>query len=196
IDSDADGIDDSIDVAPCDASVSARAYLPPGQVYGVAMFEDSWPSQGDFDFNDAVIGFHQVLELDSSARMTGLVLDIDVMAVGARFDNGLAFHVPAARSLVTQTLLTVDGQQATSPTVTPWSTEGETVVTLADSLHGLFGVNGEWVNTDPNLTARPYVHIRLEMKFAPASISIADALFDLFLFNTQRGTEVPLPGYA
>lgn len=196
VDSDADGINDALDVEPCNGAVSARAFVPPGQVYGMILFEDNWPSQGDFDFNDAVVAYHQVLEIDSNGRMTGLKLDLDVVAVGALEDNGLAVRFPTAPSNVQSMSLVQNGAVTSIPTPTTWTGESQAVVTLAPSLHALFDAVGTYVNTEPGQPAHPYVHITLNVSFTPAAVSTRDALFDIFLFNTSRGTEVHLPQYG
>jgi LruC domain-containing protein len=203
VDSDADGVDDDLDAAPCDGHVSARIYAPADRTYGMLLFEDNWPDYGDFDFNDAVLAYNQTLRYDSGAALTGLRLDLSVMAVGAKFTNGLAFRLPGVpfdgiaslsfhvRNVATGALAQVNLQPGQT-------VEGDVIFILADDLHALFGEAGTkaWVNTEPGKPAYPYVDMVLDVSFLVGHpLSAADAPFDLFLFNLSRGSEVHLPRY-
>ncbi len=201
VDSDADGVNDAIDAAPCDPTVSARVFVPADRTWGMLMFEDNWPQRGDFDFNDAVLAYNQVLRYDSAGRLTGLRMELSVMAVGAGNVNGLALRLPGTpRQSVTSlnwSIANVPSSVAGEVRLDP--NEQTATVILAENLHALFGVSQTrpWVNTDPNVAPLPYVDIAVEMGFDPgAQLSAADAPFDLFIFNRERGTEVHRPRYG
>ncbi len=198
VDSDSDGVNDNVDAMPCDPRVSARVYAPADRTYGMLMFEDKWPDKGDYDFNDAVIAYNQVLLFDSSARLTGLRLELSVLAVGAQFANGFAIRLPnTPRASVTG--LTFSVTNASTNNVRLDGTAPEATIILADDLHALYGADAprEWVNTDPNLPRRPLVGMVINVTLDPgAALSAADAPFDMFLFNLDRGTEVHLPRYS
>lgn len=204
VDSDGDGIADNLDVEPCNASVVGWSYVPADRGYGMLLFEDQWPNRGDFDFNDAVLGYHEVLQYGSGGLLTGLRVDIDVMAVGAKFDNGLAIRLPVPRAMIAEALIAVG--PASWPLVASnsgtsasqaWPTEADAVLTLAPSLHSLFGVDKAWVNTDPGQPVQGHVHITLLVKLAPGhAVDAITAPFDIFLFDQSRGVEIHLPQYA
>jgi len=198
VDSDGDGVPDSVDAMPCDVRVSARVYAPADRTYGMLLFEDKWPDKGDYDFNDAVIAYNQTLLFDSSARLTGLRLELSVLAVGARFANGLAIRLPnTPRSSVTDLTFTVTN--AATSDIRLDGAASEATIILADDLHALAGADAprEWVNTDPNLPRTPLVGMVIDVALDPgAALSAADAPFDIYLFNAIRGTEVHLPRYA
>ncbi len=200
VDSDADHVKDDVDAAPCDPHVSARVFVPADRTWGMMMFEDQWPKRGDFDFNDAVIAWNQVLRYNSNGLLTGLRMELSVMAVGAGAHNGLALRLPnVPRANVTH--LTYSVANVVS------SVEGEVrleeslpdaTLILSDDLHALFGMTGqrEWINTDPLKPALPYVDIVIDVGLNPGhALSAADAPFDLFLFNKAQGTEVHRPRY-
>lgn len=195
VESDGDGIDDDIDAEPCNINVASKRYDPADRTWGMLLFEDRWPDKGDFDFNDLVLGYNEILDYDSNNRLTGIRVDLRVIAVGARFTNGLAFRIPGApKTAVTNLSLKVGG---VAQNVSLRPSESDVVVTLANDLHALFAVSNQtWINTDPALTAKGYVDIVLEMKFAPGqNITASDAPFDIFIFNPTRGTEVHRPRY-
>ena len=204
VDSDGDGVTDDLDVEPCNLAVAGWSYAPADRAYGMLLFEDQWPNRGDFDFNDAVIAYHEVLNFDAAGLLTGLRVDLDVMAVGAKFDNGLAIRLPVPRALIAEALIAVGpaswplvaSDSGTSASQT-WPSEAEAVLTLAPSLHALFGVDAAWVNTDPAQPVRGHVHITLQVKLSPGhTVSATEAPFDIFLFDQSRGVEIHLPRYA
>jgi LruC domain-containing protein len=195
VDSDGDGINDDLDAEPCDLRTSMKLFDPADRTWGMMLFEDSWPAQGDFDFNDLVLAYNEVLNYDASGLFTGIRLDLRVMAVGAHYKNGLAFHVPGVTvSSVERLQLFVDGQPQA---VSARSGEANLVVNLASDLHALVGAPpATWVNTDPGLPTSRYVDITLIVDLNPGSpIAASGAPFDIFLFNPDRGTEVHLPQY-
>lgn len=199
-DSDRDGVPDDIDAAPCDPTVSARQFVPADRTYGMLMFEDLWPIRGDFDFNDAVIAYNQVLLYDSSALLTGIRMELSVMAVGAGYSNGLAFRLPGVpRTNVTflsSTIGNVPNGEKANVRLDP--NEAEAVIILTGDLHALFGLpGGTMINTEADRAPHPYVDIVLEVRFAPGvNLSPADAPYDIFLFNRERGIEVHRPQYG
>ena len=200
VDSDGDGVMDDVDALPCDGRVSARVYAPADRTYGLLLFEDQWPAAGDFDFNDAVVAYNQTLRYDATARLTGLRIELSVMAVGARFQNGLALRLPNTprSSVTTMSFTTQNVVNAAAGEVRLDPSESEATVILTEDLHALFGVEvtREWVNTDPSLPMRPYVDMVIDLTFDPgANLSAADAPFDLFIFNRERGSEVHRPQY-
>lgn len=198
VDSDGDGIDDDVDADPCDPDVSLVMSVPSNQNWGMFLFEDKWPSRGDFDFNDAVVAYQETIRINSANQVTGLEVNLQVMAVGASYANGLALRLPStATTSVGRISLKVSG--AGRPvTLRSSGFLDESVIVLADDLHALFGAEDtrEWINTDPSLPARAYVTLTLDVEILPgAGLSTADAPFDLFIFNVVRGTEVHRPEF-
>jgi len=200
VDSDLDGVNDAIDAQPCDNRVSARVYAPADRTYGMLLFEDQWPARGDFDFNDAVIAYNQTLRYDSAGQLTGLRVELSIMAVGARFQNGLALRLPgtpqSAVTSLTFSIANVVNSAAGEVRLDP--TETDATIILADDMHALFGVETtrEWVNTDPSLPTHAFVDMVIDVLLDPGNnLSAADAPFDLFLYNRLNGTEVHRPRY-
>ena len=196
VDSDGDGVDDDLDVEPCDLRTSMKRFSPADRTWGMLLFEDSWPARGDFDFNDLVVAYNEVLRYDSGGLYTGIRLDLRVMAVGAHYTNGLAFRIPGLpASSVERLQLFVDGQPQP---VAARGGESDMVVDLTSDLHALMGAPAAtWVNTDPQRPTSRYVDIVLIADFNPGgNIAASGAPFDIFLFNTARQTEVHLPQYS
>lgn len=195
-DSDADGVVDAQDAAPCEHRVSAWIFAPAEQTYGMMLFEDQWPATGDFDFNDVVLAYNEALGYASDGRLTKLRLDVSVLAVGAHQRNGLGFRLPGVDPEdVTSLVLSIDGRPVP---VEPRAGESDLVLVLAEDVHALFGVGhpSEFVNTDPTQPRRPYASLALEIEIDPGhGLSAADAPFDLFIFDPARGAEIHRPRY-
>ena len=71
-DGDGDGVADSVDVFPCESRWASMQAVPGENAYSTLLVEDQWPSQGDYDFNDAVLDYN--VELYKNAA--GLVDEI------------------------------------------------------------------------------------------------------------------------
>ena len=191
-DSDGDGVLDAIDVAPCDNTIASMTFHPADRTYGMLIFEDSWPQKGDFDFNDFVVAHNQILNRDASGKLSSIRMELEIMAVGGVFSNGLAFRIPVTRDLVAGTSLTIDG---VSMAVAPWPDTQEATFTLAPDLHALFGVSKSPVNVQGS-SVLPYVHVVFEVRFTASQAGLTSAApFDLFIFDSTRGVEVHRPEY-
>ena len=88
---------------------------------GKVAFEDNWPMQGDYDFNDAVIAYDAIKvittkEIESNNQITqedvlkSLTIDYSIEAIGAIFRNGIALSLPNVKleNIQTLTLLKTD----------------------------------------------------------------------------------------
>lgn len=82
-------------------SVRETEYKKAGKV----AFEDNWPMQGDYDFNDAVIAYDankiiSTKEIERNNQVTqvevlkSLTIDYGIEAIGATYRNGLALSLP------------------------------------------------------------------------------------------------------
>ncbi len=197
VDSDGDNIVDSMDVEPCNASVSARVFAPADRVYGMLMFEDMWPNKGDFDFNDVVVAYNQTLRYNSTGLLTGLRMELSVLAVGARLQSGLALRLPGvSASNIAAVNSSVTGGVAN---VLLDPTKADATFVITNDLHQLYGVNAgprPWINTDPSLARTAYADITIDVDFAQGTnVSASAAPFDVYIFNKAAGTEVHRPEY-
>jgi len=85
-DCDNDGVSDESDDFPCDASRAVRNTFT-----GTLAYEDLWPSQGDYDFNDMVVDYEIDHILNGSNLLVEVEADWTVRAVGAGFHNGFGW---------------------------------------------------------------------------------------------------------
>ena len=87
-DSDGDGVDDDLDDYPNDASRAFNVYYPNETDWGTFAYEDLWPGEGDYDFNDLVLDYHFKSVLNSSNQLVEFFMDYSTRAVGASLVNG------------------------------------------------------------------------------------------------------------
>jgi hypothetical protein len=91
-DADSDGIADSNDAYPNDTNRAFNSYFP-ATGKGTLMFEDLWPTIGDFDFNDFVCSFRQQIVTNGANKVVELKLNLTLKAIGAGFRNGFGFQL-------------------------------------------------------------------------------------------------------
>jgi len=86
-DCDNDGISDEADDFPCDPLRAVR-----NTYSGALAYEDLWPSQGDYDFNDLVIDYEVDHILNGENKVVEVEADWIIKAVGAGFRNGFGWQ--------------------------------------------------------------------------------------------------------
>jgi LruC domain-containing protein len=111
LDGDGDGVPDLTDDYPADPIRAFNNYFPAvGE--GTLAIEDLWPSKGDYDCNDLVLGYRFKTVTNATNKVVEVIGTFVVRAVGAHMDNGFAFQLPgAAASLLTN--LNVSGYNVT-----------------------------------------------------------------------------------
>ncbi|MFT5378175.1 MAG: hypothetical protein ACI906_005018 [Candidatus Latescibacterota bacterium] len=90
-DADGDGIYDPQDDYPDDPTVAVRNSVP-SSGYAHIAFEDMWPPQGDYDFNDLVIAHKTDFAYSASGALIRADVEVQVRALGALYHNGLALR--------------------------------------------------------------------------------------------------------
>ncbi len=60
VDTDGDGIANTLDMYPNDATRAFDNYYPSKTVFGTLAFEDLWPGKGDYDMNDLVVDYQEI----------------------------------------------------------------------------------------------------------------------------------------
>jgi len=92
VDTDGDGIVNISDDYPYDPLRAFNNYWP--ATAGTLAFEDLWPSMGDFDMNDAVIGYRFNRVTNSSNHLVEGIGNFDLKANGAGLKAGFGFSLP------------------------------------------------------------------------------------------------------
>lgn len=178
VDTDGDGIIDSLDEYPLDPNLAFNNNTVSGAAGSLA-FEDLWPSMGDFDFNDLVIDYHFNPITDVNNLVKLLEIQLNVRHIGASFHNGFAFEIPISASLIKS----VTGAVFTSNYVTLAANGTESGSANAV----IFGFDDGWMVKNQTLT------IQVTFINPVTTSSIGTFPYNPFLIvNGDRGREVHL----
>ncbi len=212
IDTDEDGVIDSLDQYPEDATRAFVSTYPSSSSWGTLFFEDRWPYKGDYDFNDLVIDWRMQVITSASGVVRELQATFQPKAAGAGYANGLGFELPVAATAL-EGVLDANDEVVTSSVFT-LNTEGAevsgsgTVIPVLDNVHSWFGVQGQedkTVNTVPggqtrDSTATITRRVVFLSSAGLAGSDLGTAPYNPFLVvnvtEDGRGREVHLAGKA
>lgn len=197
LDTDEDGVTDVLDDYPTDPLRAFDNYFPAiGE--GTLAIEDLWPSKGDYDCNDLVLGYRFRTITNASNKVVEVKATFVVKAVGAHLDNGFAFQLPdAAPSLLSN--LTVSGYDLTGGLFTlngvTHLEAGQTkpVVAVFSNAHKyMAGI----ANTIPGRPTYPPYTLNITMNVPQNIYAIGDLGLNTWnpflVINQERGREVHL----
>lgn len=92
-DTDGDGILDRDDSYPSDPDKAFEVFTPSKYGKGTIAFEDLWPSNGDYDFNDLALNYQAIAILNSN----NLVVQVDficrIKSNSAGYTNGIGIQI-------------------------------------------------------------------------------------------------------
>jgi LruC domain-containing protein len=104
-DTDGDGVPDNLDDYPLDPTRAYDNWYPSSTTYSSVVFEDLWPSRGDYDLNDAVIDYQYRVVTNAQNKLVDIKPKFYLRAAGATLKNGFGFQLddvlPAAVQSVT-----------------------------------------------------------------------------------------------
>ena len=195
-DTDGDGIPDSKDAFPNDAERAFISYYPNNSTWGTLMFEDQWPSLGDYDFNDLVIKYQFEFISNAGNNVVDMIANYQVVAAGALFNNGFGFTLPIPNGHIKS----VSGCVYSGSSIdlnnngTERTTGNESAIIVYDNISAsigkMFNVSQTGTTLSPNA-------ITVQVSFKN-NVTLSDlSNINQFLYVDQaRGREVHLMGYA
>ncbi|MHB1278006.1 MAG: LruC domain-containing protein [Bacteroidia bacterium] len=198
-DTDGDGVADNIDDYPNDASRAYNSYYPSASTYSTIGYEDLWPSQGDYDFNDLVISYRIKKVLNASNNVVEMYTTYLVRAIGATYDNGFGFQLDAINP---SEISGITGQSLTKSLISlnankTESGQNKAVVIVYDSPEPLINrVAGSMFNTIKTNGTGSFDTLTLYVGFNTpilASRLSIDKVNPFIFVDGQRGVEVHLP---
>ncbi|WP_129713818.1 LruC domain-containing protein [Pedobacter sp. SYP-B3415] len=199
VDSDGDGVEDTLDEFPNDASRAYTSYYPSANTWGTLAFEDNWPNQGDYDVNDLVVNYRYKYVSNASNNVVEMTGDFQPIAAGADFKNGFGVQLPVAANAVSS----VSGQSLQNGYITQAANgveagQARAVIIPFDSHENLLkNADGSpQVNTDPSKTKATGSIASVVVRFASpiASTALGTAPYNPFLIsNRRRAYEIHLP---
>jgi LruC domain-containing protein len=182
-DSDGDGINDELDYFPYDPNKAFNNFSPSAGNNGTLVFEDLWPSKGDYDFNDLVVGYNFNLIADGKNRISTIEATFDIKQIGATYKNGFAFVIPISSSAIKS----IEGQQM-NVGYTKLNSNGtesgvkETVVFIAENVTEFKGKT---------------IKIVIDLEIPVAKSDLGSVPFNPFIVvDGKRDREVHLPDMA
>lgn len=202
-DADGDGVADAMDMFPNDPERAYVKYYPLNEPngWGTLAFEDLWPEQGDYDFNDFVIDYRVKQVLNANYEIKDIEGDFLLRAVGALKKNGFAIEFPFAPFEIEGSITLVrDGEESQ---VQPVAAAGKSVLVLIANTANHISISGS-ENLWNTQMANPYYEpIPFSFKLTlenPVDESALPAygFWNPYLMvdvNYIVGKEIHLPGY-
>ncbi|TKK65229.1 LruC domain-containing protein [Ilyomonas limi] len=196
-DTDGDGVTDVYDKFPADPARAYIQYYPAESVWGTLSFEDRWPSTGDYDLNDLVVGYRYRYINNAQNKTVEMYGDYTIRAIGATFINGFGVQLPVAANKVSA----VSGQQLIANYISTnanGTEAGQTnaVIIPFDDTRALYPSGGfmNVTNESVYLTADT-AHVYVKFTAALSSVELPADVYNPFLIsNRNRGNEIHLPG--
>ncbi|MEM9649103.1 MAG: LruC domain-containing protein [Bacteroidota bacterium] len=184
-DEDGDGVNDELDEFPFDVNKAFNNFSPTANLSGALAFEDLWPSQGDYDFNDLVVTYDYNLITNASNLITRIEGTFVIDNIGGALHNGFALAFPIDPALVDDVqgqVINADYISLNSNGTESGTASAETVIFVAGNTIAMEGETIE-LGIDFN-TPMSYEDLGL-VPFNPFLIS-----------NGTRSNEIHLPDYA
>ncbi len=201
-DSDGDGVPNSYDDYPNDPARAYNNFFPATQCGSLA-FEDLWPNQGDYDFNDLVINYQFNTITNAQNKLVELDGLFILKAAGASFPSGFGFQF--ANANIPSSAVTVTGSSVFDNYITLASNgleagQNKPTVIVTDDDFKAFKSPGGMINT---IIGNPYITpdtIRITILFTQNQYTMSDLDIGNFnpftILNLNRGKEVHLPDHA
>lgn len=183
-----DGEVEDYNVDITEANVTVR-YYPSASGWATIAFEDNWPLIGDYDFNDFVMNY-RISEYLKNEEVIRVKLEGQLVAVGAKYHNGFAFHLPGIdRARIDENAIRYtinDVLQNSSPLE---AQREQAIVIIANDVWDFVsaGENCKYHRTEPGCGSK------IQMRFS-MTLPMADAIpeqqmpefpYDPFLFATN-----------
>lgn len=201
-DSDNDGIIDELDDYPNDPDVAFDVYTPSALGMGTLAFEDLWPLQGDYDFNDLVMGYRFVNVMNSSNKSVRLEIELVLRAIGAGNHSGFGIELPFFKADIASVLgCRLNGNQITlEGNGLEAGQTNAVIIAFNDAFdHMTPSGGGKFINTEENESTTEEVTFNIVINFVePVDASrMNEAPFNPFIFSSfERGKEIHLSGKA
>ncbi len=199
-DADSDGTKDAADAYPCEANAVGAGFYPAQGDHGLMMFEDLWPSNGDRDYNDAVIAYNYIYKFDANGDVIQIRATFNVLALGAEIRSGLGLSLPIPRTAVGGVRLTrwdKHKSEESSINLVP-TNDANLTFTITNDMREFFDWYGGGINTsasEPRLEGET-IEIWIDM-WQPTPFPTAEAPYDLYIFRTATPShEVHRPEYS
>jgi len=181
-DADGDGVNDELDDFPFDANKAFNNFLPSLNSTGKLVYEDLWPSQGDYDFNDLAVDYSFNLIANGDNLVTSIDASFTIENIGGALHNGFAITFPIDPNLVQNISGQIinGGYETVAANGTETGTNAdETIIIVAGDCFDLLGQT---------------INISIDFSSPIDANNLGDVPFNAFLIaNQDRAKEIHLP---
>ena len=207
-DADGDGVVDAEDAYPNDPNRAYNSYYPSENQTGTLAFEDLWPGQGDYDFNDMVVDYRMKTVTNAANNVVELFGQFTLRAAGASFHNGFGFQLDGIQP---DKIQSVSGNFLSDASIYSIAANGlengqayATCIVFDDFYKVMtWPGSGIGINTDKDALTVPYETLNVHLVFidngVPASggtvsnLELTPSKFNFFIVAKQdRGKEIHL----
>ncbi len=207
-DEDGDGVANGDDGYPADAVRAFDNQYPANGNFGTLMYEDLWPSKGDYDFNDLVMGYKFNMITNSKGEVIEIKYTFKVRAIGASFRNGFAFQLDniQAEDIVSVTGGDFKGDWAKiNSNGTELNQKYANILVFEDAYRVMPSPGGSGVNVSSDASYATPVEITVTVSFVNSKGEgnklyttkelNANNFNPYLIVNQDRGTEIHLADY-
>lgn len=195
VDSDGDGVINEYDAYPNDPTRIYTDYSPAQSTVGSYAFEDKWPKQGDYDFNDLVIDYSYEFAKNAQNQIGSMRATFTTRVVGATFQLGFGFQLD---DLEVNDILSVSGTDAPSITTRVNGLEtnqSKPVIIVMDDVHTQMGSTpGNFINTGGGVDRDLYT-LSVVVNFANPQDDVGK-INPFIITQGDRQVEVHLKGFS
>ena len=195
-DSDKDGVSDNFDDYPDDPTKAFNNYYPSQGNVATLAFEDQWPIEGDYDFNDLVVDYNFNQITNSKNQVVQIKAGLTIIASGAHSRNGFGIQFPVAAGDVAAVSGTNTGTGIKKNSNGTESGQSKAVVVVFDDQFNILprGGSGVGANTTPgDKYVQPKTLNLIVDLTSPLSLSdIGTPPYNPFIFSNGRTSEVHL----
>ncbi len=197
-DCDGDGVPDPLDDYVCDPDRVIDVETPGQNFFSTLAFEDGWPSEGDYDFNDMIIDWHFKKTLNANNEVKDLVGTFILRAAGSSLQNGFALQLPVPPSVISS----VNGSSMTDNYITLAgngleANQTNAVIIVFDNAANQMPPpeQGNLVNTEEGIpfVAPDTITISITFSTPQSQANLGNAPYNPFIIvGGERGKEVHL----
>ena len=194
-DLDKDGVSDNADEYPADFERAFTNHFPSKGTFGTLLFEDMWPSFGDYDMNDLVLGFSNNETTDSKGRVKQMDMTFIIRATGAGARNGFGLEFPIqpdAIESISGTRMSTGKIKANS-NGTESGQKTAVAIVFDDANQKMPGMAN--VFQDNSFTLQDTIRMKVIFKVPVDRKELGEQPYNAFIFKTDnRGNEIHFIG--
>lgn len=192
VDTDGDGVVDRKDYYPNDPTRAYASYYPTIGRQIIA-FEDLWPYNGDYDFNDVVLSSYTEISRDKDLNIVSAKVSVIVNAAGMGVPNGIAMRFLDNNKQAFPSNLISSFTLAQDNSASYLDPDVQNGVVVSENLGT--DLKPYYSNTRSNLVGDPQ-EFTFTVNFTQGTGNIS-LQPEFYIFRTEtRSHEIHLPGYS